>query len=230
VIRSALLAAAVLATALAAPAAAQCRLALVLALDISSSVNDQEYQLQKGGLALAFRDPEVRNAILGPGGGIEVAVMEWSGYQQQDVMVDWTFLANEPAIDAFAARVDAHKRPYGEFATAIGKAAEFAMALLQRADPTCDRRVIDFSGDGENNDGVPPRYFASQGLFDGVTINGLTIFDDFSDPTGYYQRNVIHGPDAFVERAYGFENYGYAIKRKLLREIGEHVVIGQATP
>lgn len=210
-----------------APASALCKLALVLALDISSSVNEREYAIQKGGLVAAFRDAAVREAILTPeGSGILVAMVEWSGYQQQDMMIDWRYLDSVGAIDGLVLDLERHQRPYAEFATALGKATEFAAKIHGNAPEPCARRVIDVSGDGANNDGVGPRYFADRGVFNGIVINGLSIFDDFTDPTYYYETNVIHGQGAFVERAYGFEAFPPAIRRKLLREINRPLVIG----
>lgn len=213
-------------TLMAAPAQAACKLALALALDISSSVDAAEYRLQAEGLAAALTDPQVKEAILSPEGTyIAAAAYEWSGYVQQDMMVDWTILDSPAAIDAFAARIAGHKRRYAEFATALGKGVEYGARLLQRA-PICARQVIDVSGDGQNNDGVGPEYFVRTGLLTGITVNGLVIRGATPDPVGYYRRNVMHGPDAFVIVAESFSDYRQAMTEKLLREIGAQLVIG----
>ncbi len=221
------LAAAALFASLAADVAwAECKLALALALDISSSVDAREYELQMEGLAQAFESDAVIQAILTPEGAhVAVAAYEWSGYQQQDLLADWTVLDSEPAIRAFVSRLRAHRRPYAEFATAMGKGVEFG-ALLLRAAPQCRRSVIDVSGDGQNNDGVGPDYFVGTGLLEGITVNGLVIQGAVPDPSRYYEKYVLHGPDAFMVVAAGFEDFFTAMKEKLLRELQAEMVMG----
>lgn len=209
-------------------AAGACKLALALALDISSSVNATEYAIQRDGLARAFRTPEVVEAILTPeGSGIAVAVYEWSGYNQQDVVIPWTFLDSEAAVRAVAERLSAHRRPYTDLTTALGKAVEYGARLLAGA-PRCGRRVLDVSGDGENNDGAGPDHFRARGRLAGITINGLVITGAVPDPVAYYRRHVIQGPGAFLALARDYDDYPAVIIGKLLREIGEEMVLGAA--
>ena len=223
---AALMAAAVLG-AVPAPAA-ECKLALALALDISSSVNDREYRLQLQGLAAAFRNPEVIEAALTPEGkAVAVTVYEWSGYRQQQVVEGWTLLDGEAAMLAFSDRLGRHARPHADQATALGKAVQFGARLMQGA-PACARRVIDVSGDGTNNDGVGPGYFRARGELAGITVNGLVIRGADPDPLPYYLSEVAQGPDAFVEVAEDYGDYARAIARKLLREIGREMVLGDA--
>jgi len=208
-------------------AGAACKLALALALDISSSVDPREYRLQIEGLADAFEAPPVMEAILTPEGAhVAVAAYEWSGYQQQDLAIGWTILDGAPAIRDFAARLRALRRPYAEFATALGKGVEFGAHLL-RASPPCARRVLDVSGDGQNNDGVDPDYFVRQGILDGVTVNGLVIRGAVPDPAPYYREHVLHGEDAFVVLAADFADYREAMVEKLVREMQAEMVMGQ---
>jgi hypothetical protein len=208
--------------------AASCKLALVLALDISSSVNEREYNIQLQGLARAFRTPEVIEAILTPPGvGIAAIVYEWSGYNQQDVVIPWTMLDSEAAILDVAATLAAHRRPYIDLTTALGKAVEYGAQLFGRS-PPCGRQVIDISGDGENNDGVGPEYFRAQGKLAGITINGLVIQGAFPDPVIYYRDHVIQGSGAFVARARDFDDYPSVIIGKLLREIDQELILGAA--
>ncbi|MFK7945133.1 MAG: DUF1194 domain-containing protein [Paracoccaceae bacterium] len=208
-------------------AQAGCKLALALGLDISSSVDSAEYRQQIDGLANALASPTIVDAILRPEGThIAVAVYEWSGYQQQDVMLDWTVLDSAPAIASFATRLTQHQRVYSEFATALGKGVQFGAKLLTRA-PVCARRTIDISGDGQNNDGVGPEYFVSTGQLDGITVNGLVIRGAVPDPVEYYHASVRHGDDAFVIVANGFSDYRRAMEEKLLREIEAQLIIGQ---
>jgi len=205
-----------------------CKLALVLALDISSSVNEQEYLIQRDGLARAFRNPAVARAILTPrGAGIAVTVFEWSGYNQQDVVIPWTMLDSEAAIAGFADRLAAHRRPFTDLTTSLGKAIEYAANLFARA-PPCARRVIDISGDGVNNDGVGPEYFRARGVLAGITINGLAIDGATPSPVPYYREQVIQGPGAFLVVARDYDDYPEMILGKLLREIDQQLILGAA--
>ena len=211
-----------------AAGATECKLALALALDISSSVNEREYAIQRDGLARAFRTSEVIEAMLTPKGtGVAVAVYEWSGYNQQDVVIPWTMVASEAAIRALADRLAAHRRPYSDLTTALGKAVEYGARLLAHA-PPCARRVLDISGDGENNDGVGPRHYRAQGKLDGITINALVITGAVPDPVPYYREHVIQGPGAFLALARDYNDYPAVIIGKLLREMDEQLVLGEA--
>jgi Ca-activated chloride channel family protein len=206
--------------------ATDCKLALVLGLDISSSVNSHEYDLQLQGLAQAFRTPEIIDAILTPeGAGIAVTVYEWSGYNQQDVVIPWTMIDTREAALDLAARLAAHRRPYADLTTALGKAVEYGAGLFRKA-PDCGREVIDISGDGENNDGDGPEVYRAQGLLDGIIINGLAIQGAFPDPALYYRDHVIQGPGAFLATARDFNDYPAVVIGKLLREIDQEMIIG----
>ncbi|MEM6489984.1 MAG: DUF1194 domain-containing protein [Pseudomonadota bacterium] len=211
----------------AAPAAANCKLALVLGLDISSSVNEQEYLLQLGGLADALSHELVIDAILKPeGSSIAVIAFEWSGYAQQDLITGWHVLDSAEAVHAYAGRLRAHRRTYSDFPTAIGRAVEYAARLFDSA-PPCARRTIDLSGDGENNDGVGPDKVRETGLLNGITINGLVILGAYPNPAIYYRTHVMQGPAAFVALARDFEDYRRVMLGKLLREIEQQLILGQ---
>jgi len=211
----------------AAGRAAGCKLALVLALDISSSVNQREYNIQLQGLAKALRTPAVIEAILTPpGAAIAAIVYEWSGYNQQDVVIPWTMLDSEAVILDFAATLAAHRRPYADLTTSLGKAVEYGAMMFAKA-PPCGRKVIDISGDGENNDGVGPEYFRAQGKLDGITINGLVVQGAFPDPAPYYRDHVIQGPGAFVALARDYSDYPPVMIGKLLREIDQEMILGE---
>lgn len=205
-----------------------CKLALALGLDISSSVNDREYRLQLEGLAHALEEESVIAAILQPEGAyIAAAVYEWSGYQQQDVIIGWTALDSPAAVQSFARRLRGHTRAYGEFATALGKGVEFGANLLRLA-PPCARHVLDISGDGENNDGVGPDYFRARGVLDGITINGLVIQGAFPNPAIYYREHVMQGPESFVALARDFSDYRAVMAGKLMREINTELILGSS--
>lgn len=203
--------------------AGYCSLALVLALDASSSVDPREYQLQKQGLATALRDPEVRSVILTLG-GVMLSAFEWSGRNQQVIVADWTLLANDADIEGFAAKLDRFERPYDEFPTALGYALGFAAVHLRRAPRNCGRRVIDIAGDGVHNEGFAPSDAYRNFDFAGVTVNGLVIKGSRPDPEPYYRQEVLFGPGAFLQITTGYNDYARAMKRKLLREISGSIV------
>lgn len=234
--------AAALAVAGSGPATAQdtCRLALVLAMDISSSVDPLEDALQRGGLAQALRAPEVVDAILSqPDRPVALAMFEWSGRVQQDMVLPWIMLRDEATILATAARIATSRRSYAEFSTAIGHALDYAHDLFAQG-PACDARVLDISGDGVNNDGFGPVEAYAALDYSAITVNALAI--EVQDPgtdhgltegaeaglAAYFRDVVIRGPAAFVEVAAGFEDVERAMRRKLLREL--EVRIGQHRP
>ncbi len=213
-----------------APAAAACKLALVLALDVSSSVNSREFAIQRDGLAEAFRRVEVIEAILAPGdAAIAVTAFEWSGAGHQAEIAPWTLLDSAAASRAFADRIGRHERTASSLSTGIGAALAYAARRFASA-PDCARRTIDVSGDGANNDGPEPSRFRTRGLFDGITINGLAIQGAYPDPAIYYTVEVMHGPGAFVALARDYQDYPPVIIGKLLREIDAPLVVGRAGP
>lgn len=224
----------------AATAQAPCRLALVLAMDISSSVDPLEDALQRGGLAQALRAPDVVEAILSqPDRPVALAMFEWSGRVQQDMVLPWVILQDEAAIMAAADRIATSQRSYAEFSTAIGHALHYAHDLLAQG-PACDAAVIDISGDGVNNDGPAPRDTYRSLDFSTITVNALAIeVQEVGTDHGlsegaeaglaaYFRAEVIHGPAAFVEVAAGFEDVARAMRRKLLREL--EIRIGRSLP
>lgn len=217
----------------AGPAMAQapCRLALLLGMDISSSVDPLEDALQRGGLAQALRAPDVVDAILSqPDRPVALAMFEWSGRVQQDMVIPWVILRDEAAILATADRIATSRRSYAEFSTAIGHALDYAHDLFATG-PACDARVLDLSGDGVNNDGFGPDIAYAQRDFSAITVNALAIevrelATDHGMTEGaeaglaaYFRDTVIRGPASFVEVAEGFEDVARAMRRKLLREL-----------
>ena len=204
----------------AAPAAAECRLALLLGLDISSSVDAEEDALQRQGLSAALRAPEVAAAALAiPGSPVALAVFEWSGRWQQELILDWTLL-NSPADLARASdAISASSRSYADFPTAAGYALGHASTLMARS-PDCLFRTLDMSGDGVNNEGFPPALAYENFAFDEITVNGLPITGHDASVVTFYEREVLHGPGAFMEIADGFEDFERAMRRKLEREMG----------
>lgn len=198
-----------------------CRLALVLALDVSSSVDATEYNLQRLGLANALDSPDVRHAILrGAPGYVALTVYEWSGFHQHKLQLDWTALTSQGAIDAAVAQLAAMQRSHDDFPTSLGPALGFAAQLLENG-PSCARQVIDVSGDGVNNYRYGPQVAYKHFPLDHVTVNGLVILQDDPAVEAYYGAEVLNGPGAFLERAFGFEDFHAAMTRKLFREISD---------
>ncbi|MGI3170488.1 DUF1194 domain-containing protein [Pseudooceanicola sp. C21-150M6] len=201
-------------------AQAECRLALVLALDVSASVDEGEYRLQRDGLAAALDRPEIRQAILtGAPGHVALSVFEWSGRYHQHVALEWMALTDTAAIDQAVARLASVTRSYSNMPTAVGYALGYSSGLLRRG-PDCARQVVDLSGDGINNEGFGPELAYRNFPFDGVTVNGLVIEGRNRELVTFYDQEVLRGPDAFLELASGFDEFAEAMARKLYRELG----------
>jgi Protein of unknown function (DUF1194) len=209
------------ALAIAAPAAAEeCRLALSLALDVSSSVDAREYRLQTQGLAKALVAPEVQEAFLAePARSVALQVFEWSGWQQQVLRQDWVTIRTAEDLQAVAERLRGQGRSFAQYPTSLGMAVIFGGQQLNKR-PDCERRTLDISGDGTNNDGVSPDVARRDFPLDGITINGLVVGANMVTLARYYQEFVIQGPGAFVERAADYQDFERAMRRKLLRELG----------
>lgn len=216
-----------------------CDLALVLAVDLSASVNMWEYNLQTQGLSAAFRHPLVIDAIqsVGPG-GIWVTLVHWSGVDEQIQSVPWTRITDTLSSHAFSAAIASVRRPYNDASsegigsgTALGAALHFSAPLFASAGPDrCNRRVIDVSGDGRSNVGpkITPARDALLAL--GLTINGLAILSDEPDLDDYYGKHVIGGPAAFVMSASNHQSFAVAMRNKLFREIVSKLAYRQPVP
>jgi hypothetical protein len=213
-------------------AAATCRLALVLAIDVSNSVDATEDILQRNGLANALIAPEVQQAMFASDFDVALAVFEWSGRHHQQLLFDWTLIDGSARLLAASNKVRNSIRGQTDFPTALGHALDFAVDLHERA-PSCLARTIDVAGDGKNNDGYEPSQAYAQRNFDGITVNGLVIrVIDLGVDTGvlpYYKSQVIRGPGAFTEVADRFEDYERAMRRKLERELAP-AMIGALSP
>ena len=207
----------------AAPALADCRLALLLALDVSSSVDAQEDTLQRQGLAAALVAPEVQAAFFAADAVVALAVFEWSGRYNQEIILDWTMIDSPEALRRASAAVAGSRRSYNEFPTAMGYALGFGAGMLSRG-PACLRSTIDMAGDGENNEGFGPALAYAEFPFDEITVNGLVVanaadFQTEATLTNFYAREVLHGPGAFLIVADGFGDYARAMRAKLVREL-----------
>ncbi len=199
-----------------AGAAEACRLALLLALDVSSSVDAQEDRLQREGLAAALGDADVRAAFL-TGGPVAFAVYEWSGKYQQHPILNWQMVTTDQDLDAVAQAIYTSRRIETEFPTALGYSLGYAATRFKSA-PNCTAQTLDVSGDGENNDGFPPEMAYRHFPFEGVTVNGLVI-GATPDLVAYFEREVMYGPDAFVEEANDYADFERAMRQKLIREL-----------
>jgi hypothetical protein len=220
-------AALLLAAGLATPAVAQqeCRLALLLGMDVSASVDAAEYQLQIEGLAAALIHPSVVEAALSGTGPVALSIYEWSGASSKMSSVDWTLVQSEADLTGIAERVLRATRNHEDFPTALGYALGFASTHLNRA-PPCLFRTVDISGDGQNNDGFPPAAAYEHFPFEGVTVNGLAIGGASRGIEDYYLAEVIHGPGAFVEYARNHDDFEEVMRRKLEREL-RVVILGE---
>lgn len=215
VIRPFVIAAALVAAPL--PGAA-CGVELILAMDVSRSVMNDEYDLQMQGLAAAFEDPEVQDLIR-LSGGVAATVTQWSGAADQAQSVPWSLIADAASARAFAKRIAGQGRWFFGAYTAPGDALAHARALSAANPHECARKVIDLSGDGYGNRGQDARAVSRILVSEGFTINALAILGALNSPEEYYRENVIGGPGAFVETADGFDDYAAAIRRKLMREL-----------
>lgn len=219
-------------------AQAECRQALVLALDVSGSVDDREYALQIQGLASALEDPRVVDALLStPDTPVNLTIFEWSGSSFQRQILGWTAITDRKALTFATSSLRATRRQPASAKTSIGGALRHAAQLLGSG-PDCWIRTIDISGDGMNNDHPLPIAAKKDPAFMDITVNALVIAieiesrDDIgrggvAELTSYFEHRVIHGPGAFVELALGFEEYHDAMVRKLLKEL-QTAVIGRA--
>jgi hypothetical protein len=198
----------------------QVDLLLVLAVDVSGSVDESRFQLQKHGYAAAFRSADVIQTIQsGAAQSIAVAMMQWTGPDMQAIVAGWTQVRDAASAGAFAAEVDASERMLFAGGTSISGALDRATTLLAEAPFTAPRKVIDVSGDGANNRGRPAELARDAAVSAGVVINGLPILALEPDLDKYYQDSVIGGPGAFVITIQNYDQFAEAIERKLISEI-----------
>lgn len=197
-----------------------CDLALVLAVDVSGSVDQSEFRVQMDGLALALRDGIVADALVDQKAA--VTLIQWSGSSRQAQTVPWTQTLTLADVDALAQQIATTPRKWRNYSTAIGEALSLSLASLENG-PQCRRRVIDVSGDGISNEGVEPQAVQSELRAAGIVVNALAIETEDADLTAYFYENLITGKGAFVITANGFEDYPEQIKRKLQRETTKHL-------
>ncbi len=197
-----------------------CRLALVLALDVSSSVDAVEDRLQREGLARAMMEPEVVRAFL-QGDPVALFVFEWSGQRSHVAITPaWEMVEDEEDLRRIAGTIAASPRSRFNLPTAVGAALGHA-AIRLRDGPDCRARTVDVSGDGIHNEGFAPALAYREFPFEGVTVNALIIGGAASDSelVAWFQAEVLRGPGAFSVYADGYEDYARAMALKLRREL-----------
>jgi Protein of unknown function (DUF1194) len=219
--------AALIATLLKPTPAGAVGLALVLAVDVSASVTADSYILQRNGIARAFENTRVVETISAIPGGIEALVLEWSDPDKIVVTVPWRRVADAESAAAFAAALRETGRS-SEGLTAIGPALLAAAAAFDRLPEPAEQRIIDISGDGMANFGLPPTAARDRVLAAGIAINGLAILTEEPWLEGYYNSNVVGGPGAFVIAAKDFRSFADAMTTKLVRELAGAVPGGSA--
>ena len=204
-------------------------LELVLAVDVSGSIDPEEAALQRRGYVGALQDERVINAIkTGFHGRVGVTYFEWAGAHHRRTVADWTTIGDMPSARAFADWLEAQTIGAGAW-TSISGAIEFALQRFAES-PYKSRRVLDISGDGPNNNGPYVAEWRDRALAQGITINGLPIINErpsrwglppFLDLDLYFEDCVIGGRGAFIVVAENFADFASAIRRKLILEIAD---------
>ncbi|WP_292396979.1 DUF1194 domain-containing protein [Mesorhizobium sp.] len=196
---------------------------LVLAVDISHSMDEREFALQRAGYVEALRHPDFIKAVRsGAKGRIALAYFEWAGTIRDDALIAWQVIDNAESANAFADKIEA--RPFRSFrGTSISGALAFGAKLLGGTAFDATRSVIDISGDGPNNIGMPVTTIRDAAVANGIVINGLPILispsPSFSHLDQYYAECVTGGPGSFVLPVYAASEFVTAIRRKLVLEV-----------
>ncbi len=199
---------------LAKPAMA-CKLALILAIDVSTSIDGGEYDFQRDGLADALLDTEVINVLVRD--EVALMVVQWSGANEQAAVIPWRRMQSQGDVQAYSNRVRAMRRAFVNSKTAVGSALAFSMAQFAAVND-CGRKVIDVSGDGASNSGAEASNQSRVAARRGVEINGIAI-DLMGNAISEYYRRFVVTPQGFVMTSTGFSDYPRTIRAKLLREL-----------
>jgi len=211
--------------------------AIALAADVSRSIEEQEFRLQRQGYAAAVTDPRFMKGIqAGTHGAIALCFIEWAGPDQLAVVAKWMVIRDGEGAAEFAEiLLSAPRSSAGR--TAIGAGIDFAVAQLEVSGIVAERRIIDVSGDGSNNSGREVTAARDEAVAKGITVNGLAIINEktggefgtnlytHTHPPGglpnYYRDNVIGGPGAFVLQVVNFDTFADAMTNKLLAEVSD---------
>jgi hypothetical protein len=212
-----------------AAAATPVDLTLVLAVDVSLSMAEDEAKFQRHGYAQALRDPQVIDAIhSGTLGKIAIVYIEWSSVTDQRVLIDWQEISDRESAEKFAAALD--KAPFKSgTTTSISAGIDYAVKSIAEAPYVGTRKVIDVSGDGYSDYGRPVRLARDEAVAGGITINGLPVMNPRPawrenappDLDRYYADNVIGGPASFYLVVKDIRDFGKAVVRKMILEIAD---------
>ena len=202
-------------------------LQLVMAVDVSRSIDEVEAELQRRGYIEAMTNERVIDAILsGENRRIAVCYVEWAGTHYQQTVIDWMLIDSPRAAHAFSDKLSESPRTSQSW-TAVGAALATSAQRFQDSPFASKRRVIDISGDGRTNDGPPAELIRDKLVAEGFVINGLPVMmnrQNYVRPQDatldkYYEENVIGGPGSFMTVAATFDDFGRAVRAKLIREI-----------
>ena len=206
-------------------------LELILAVDTSSSVSEQEFDLQMKGLASAFRNRAVAEALEASGDlGVAVSLIQWADNRKQYTVIDWVVIHSAEQAMSFADQIDETPRAVVGGGTAIGGVIKYGLRQLERNPYEGRRKVIDISGDGRTNQGIHPQRLKDAVVAQGVTVNGLAILNEDPAIGRYYRPYVISGTGAFVMSATTYEDFAAAMLEKLVKEISGTPIADGAPP
>lgn len=201
---------------LATPATA-CETALLLAIDVSGSIDRGEYALQIEGLSDALRDPEIAEILLRD--QVALSVMQWSGTGRQAMVIPWQRMLSPAALARFGSTARSLPRAFQGSDTAVGEAVTAALVQFAQVGD-CKRHVIDISGDGPENAGTNVARARTDAVAQGVDINAIAIEDmGQSAPISAFYKNWVVTPKGFVMTARGVDDYPRTLRAKLLREL-----------
>ena len=192
-----------------------CKLALILSMDVSTSIDVGEYAYQRDGLADALLDTEVMSVLTRD--RVALMVVQWSGAHDQRAVIPWQRMHSQGDVAAFSNRVRAMRREFINSKTAVGSAVSFSIEQFREA-ADCDRKVIDVSGDGASNSGINASGQSRRAARLGIEINGVAI-DIMGNAISEYYRRYVTTPNGFVLTSTGFSDYPRTIRAKLLREL-----------
>lgn len=203
------------------PPAGACDTALLLAIDVSGSIDGAEYELQAEGLAAALTDPQIADILVQ--GQVALAVMQWSGLGEQAIVQPWRRMLTPEEVSRFAAEAAATPRAFVNSETAVGEAISVAVAQFP-AVADCRRRVIDISGDGPENAGDTVSLARREAIRAGIEINAIPIEESgLPNPVSVFYARLVITPNGFVMTARGLRDYPKTLRAKLLRELQKPV-------
>ncbi len=192
-----------------------CKLALILSMDVSTSIDGGEYAYQRDGLAEALLDTEVINVLVRD--RVALMVVQWSGAHDQRAAIPWRRMHSQGDVEALSNAVRAMRREFVNSKTAVGSAISYAIDQFGDV-PDCQRKVIDVSGDGASNAGVETSNQSRRAARLGIEINGVAI-DLMGNAISEFYRRYVTTPEGFVLTSTGFSDYPRTIRAKLLREL-----------